>query len=45
VGSEEKKQLIMKEYCIPEDHIFSSRDLSFAKAIMRATNNVGVGKW
>ncbi|RDW64648.1 beta-ketoacyl synthase-containing protein [Coleophoma cylindrospora] len=42
VGSEEKKQLIMKEYGIPEDHIFSSRDLSFAKAIMRATNNVGV---
>lgn len=35
VGSEEKKQLIMKEYNIPEDHIFSSRDLSFAKAIMR----------
>jgi NADPH:quinone reductase-like Zn-dependent oxidoreductase/SAM-dependent methyltransferase/NAD(P)-dependent dehydrogenase (short-subunit alcohol dehydrogenase family) len=42
VGSEEKKQLIMKEYGIPEDHIFSSRDLSFAKAIMRATNNAGV---
>jgi hypothetical protein len=44
VGSEEKKQLIMKEYGIPENQIFSSRDLSFAKAVMRATNNVGVGE-
>jgi alcohol dehydrogenase-like protein len=45
VGSEEKKQLIMKEYEIPDDHIFSSRDLSFAKAVMRATNGVGVGEF
>ena len=42
VGSEEKKQLIMKQYSIPEDHIFSSRDLSFAKGIMRMTENKGV---
>ncbi|KAI8269455.1 Highly reducing polyketide synthase [Colletotrichum sp. SAR11_239] len=42
VGPEEKKQLIMEQYGIPEDHIFSSRDTSFAKAIMRATNNQGV---
>ncbi|OLN91972.1 Lovastatin diketide synthase LovF 2 [Colletotrichum chlorophyti] len=42
VGSEEKKQLIMEQYGIPESHIFSSRDTSFAKAIMRATNGQGV---
>ncbi|KAJ0302188.1 hypothetical protein COL516b_007239 [Colletotrichum fioriniae] len=42
VGSDEKKQLIMEQYGIPEDHIFSSRDTSFAKAIMRATNGQGV---
>lgn len=33
VGSEEKKALIMTQYGIPEDHIFSSRDLSFAKGV------------
>jgi NADPH:quinone reductase-like Zn-dependent oxidoreductase len=32
----------MDEYGIPEDHIFSSRDLSFVKGIMRITSNVGV---
>lgn len=32
----------MDEYNIPEDHIFSSRDLSFVKGIMRMTNNKGV---
>ncbi|EFQ35173.1 beta-ketoacyl synthase domain-containing protein [Colletotrichum graminicola] len=42
VGSDEKKQLIMDQYGIPEDHIFSSRDVSFAKAVMRATNDQGV---
>src|SRR2546430_307801 len=42
VGSTEKKHLVMKEYGIPEDHIFSSRDLSFAKGIMRATSGKGV---
>lgn len=42
VGSEEKKQLIMSQYGIPEDHIFSSRDTSFAKGIMRATGGRGV---
>lgn len=42
VGSEEKKDLIMKQYGIPEDHIFSSRDTSFAKGIMRATKGQGV---
>lgn len=42
VGSEEKKQLVHEQYGIPEDHIFSSRDTSFAKGIMRATNGKGV---
>lgn len=42
VGSAEKKELIMREYGIPADHIFSSRDLSFAKGIERMTNGAGV---
>lgn len=45
VGSQEKKQLLIEEYGIPEDRIFSSRDTSFAKGIMRATDGVGVGKY
>lgn len=42
VGTEEKKQLIMATYGIPDDHIFYSRDLSFAKGIMRMTDGKGV---
>jgi NADPH:quinone reductase-like Zn-dependent oxidoreductase len=42
VGSDEKKQLIMSQYDIPEDHIFDSRNLSFAKAIKRMTQGRGV---
>ncbi|KAH9205133.1 fatty acid synthase S-acetyltransferase [Leptodontidium sp. 2 PMI_412] len=42
VGPNEKKELIMETYSIPEDHIFSSRDTSFAKGVMRATNGCGV---
>ncbi|KAK8059864.1 hypothetical protein PG996_009794 [Apiospora saccharicola] len=42
VGPEEKKQLLIDQYGIPEDHIFSSRDTSFYKAIMRSTNGKGV---
>lgn len=42
VGSDEKKQLIMTQYGIPEDHIFSSRDTSFAKGVMRSTAGKGV---
>lgn len=42
VGSDEKKQLIMTQYGIPEDHIFSSRDTSFAKGVMRCTAGKGV---
>lgn len=42
VSSLEKKKLLMEEYGIPESHIFSSRDLSFAAGVMRMTNNKGV---
>lgn len=42
VGLEEKKQLMMDYYQIPEDHIFYSRDTSFASGIMRMTSFRGV---
>ncbi|KAI6710692.1 hypothetical protein PZA11_006639 [Diplocarpon coronariae] len=42
VGSVAKKEYLMNEYRIPEDHIFYSRNTSFAKAIRRATNGQGV---
>ncbi|KAE8355492.1 iterative type I polyketide synthase [Aspergillus coremiiformis] len=35
VSTLEKKQLLMKEYGIPEDHIFSSRGLAFAEGIKK----------
>ncbi|KAI5206536.1 hypothetical protein AUEXF2481DRAFT_69934 [Aureobasidium subglaciale EXF-2481] len=42
VGSLDKKQHIMKEYGIPEDHIFYSRDTSFGPAIREVTGGQGV---
>ena len=42
VGLKEKKQLMMESYQIPEDHIFYSRDTSFASGIMRMTDFRGV---
>ncbi|KAI4729293.1 polyketide synthase [Aureobasidium sp. EXF-10728] len=42
VGSIDKKQHIMKEYGISEDHIFYSRDTTFGPAIRQATNGRGV---
>jgi NADPH:quinone reductase-like Zn-dependent oxidoreductase len=42
VGSNEKKALLMDEYAIPEDHVFYSRDASFASGVMRVTANRGV---
>jgi acyl transferase domain-containing protein/NADPH:quinone reductase-like Zn-dependent oxidoreductase/ubiquinone/menaquinone biosynthesis C-methylase UbiE len=39
VGSETKKKLLMEVYMIPEDHIFYSRDTSFADGIKRMTKN------
>ncbi|MCJ1403373.1 hypothetical protein MMC11_006596 [Xylographa trunciseda] len=41
-GSAEKRHLLMNEYGIPDDHIFNSRDVTFAKGIMRMTNGKGV---
>lgn len=42
VSTEEKKQLLMRSYGIPEDHLFNSRDTSFAQGIMRLTGSRGV---
>ncbi|KAL4883330.1 polyketide synthase [Aspergillus karnatakaensis] len=42
VGSREKAQLLMDNYGIPEDHIFSSRNASFVDEIMAATGGKGV---
>lgn len=42
VGSVEKKEFMMKTFGIPEDHIFSSRDTTFEKGIMRMTKEQGV---
>jgi NADPH:quinone reductase-like Zn-dependent oxidoreductase/ubiquinone/menaquinone biosynthesis C-methylase UbiE len=42
VGSNSKKQLLMEKFKIPAEHIFYSRDTSFAQGIMRVTHNRGV---
>lgn len=42
VGTVEDRDLLVSEYNIPVDHIFSNRDLSFAKSVMRFTNGKGV---
>ncbi|CAM1507801.1 Fc.00g046490.m01.CDS01 [Cosmosporella sp. VM-42] len=42
VGSPDKHELVMKRYGIPADHIFSSRDASFAPGILAATGGRGV---
>ena len=42
VGFDEKKRLLMDLYGIPEDHIFYSRDSTFAQGIMRMTQDRGV---
>ena len=42
VGSKEKLLLLMDVYHIPSDHIFYSRDTSFAQDVMRMTHNRGV---
>lgn len=42
VGFNSKKALLAAKYDIPEDHIFYSRDLSFAAGIKRMTNGRGV---
>lgn len=42
VGFNQKKQLLQDVYGIPEDHIFYSRDTSFAQGIVRMTEGRGV---
>ena len=42
VGSAEKRELIESVYGIEPDHIFSSRDPSFAKGVLRMTKQKGV---
>ncbi|KAF2464560.1 reducing type I polyketide synthase [Lindgomyces ingoldianus] len=42
VGSEKKKQMLINEYGIPSDHIFFSRNTSFADAVKRKTHGRGV---
>lgn len=42
VGSAEKKDFLMKEYDIPEDHIFYSRNQNFRKSLRQVTNGSGV---
>lgn len=42
VGYDYKKQFLIDTYGIPEDHIFYSRNTSFAKGIKRMTDNRGV---
>jgi NADPH:quinone reductase-like Zn-dependent oxidoreductase/SAM-dependent methyltransferase len=42
VATPEERDLLVSEYKIPKEHIFSSRDLTFAKGVMRYTNGQGV---
>jgi NADPH:quinone reductase-like Zn-dependent oxidoreductase/malonyl CoA-acyl carrier protein transacylase len=42
VGSAEKKELLLREYGIPEDRIFYSRNTSFSDAIRQVTDGEGV---
>ncbi|CAG2108748.1 unnamed protein product, partial [Medioppia subpectinata] len=42
VGTEEEKQFLIKEYNIPENRIFRSRDMRFKSEIIEATNGRGI---
>lgn len=42
VGNDKKKQFLMENFGIPEDHIFSSRSHSFVGGIKRLTQGRGV---
>ncbi|RWA08359.1 hypothetical protein EKO27_g6749 [Xylaria grammica] len=42
VGHNDKKQLLMHRFDIPEDHIFYSRNTSFARGVKRVTGGYGV---
>lgn len=41
-GSVAKRELLTKQYGIPVDRMFSTRNLSFAKGVMRITKGKGV---
>ncbi|PYI02377.1 putative polyketide synthase [Aspergillus sclerotiicarbonarius CBS 121057] len=41
-GSPEKRELLQREYGIPAERIFTSRDASFAPAVLAATQGRGV---
>jgi NADPH:quinone reductase-like Zn-dependent oxidoreductase len=42
VGNSEKRKFLIDQFGIPDDHIFSSRSLDFAKKIMVATGSRGI---
>ncbi|KAI5865300.1 putative polyketide synthase [Durotheca rogersii] len=42
VGSDAKRRVLIEKYGIPEDHIFSSRTLSFKAGVLRKTAGKGV---
>ncbi|KAI0965030.1 fatty acid synthase S-acetyltransferase [Xylaria arbuscula] len=42
VGHNDKKELLMNRFHIPEDHIFYSRNTSFAQGVKRVTGGNGV---
>ncbi|KZF20978.1 hypothetical protein L228DRAFT_284065 [Xylona heveae TC161] len=42
VGTPKKRELVQREFGIPENRIFSSRDLSFAQQIKKLTGGRGV---
>jgi NADPH:quinone reductase-like Zn-dependent oxidoreductase/SAM-dependent methyltransferase len=42
VGSQEERDLLTSEYGIPNNHIFSSEDVSFAQGLLAATGGRGV---
>ncbi|KAI1098441.1 putative FSP1 [Jackrogersella minutella] len=42
VGASDKRELVMHKYGIAADHIFNSRDISFAPAVLAATGGRGV---
>ncbi|KAH7132181.1 polyketide synthase [Dendryphion nanum] len=42
ISSDAKRQLLVEEYGIPDDHILSSRSTSFKAEVLRHTNGQGV---
>lgn len=42
VSSEAEKRFLVEQYNIPEDHIFSNRNIGFVQGVKRITNGLGV---